>query len=190
MFFPEYAGLGQNIASLGAKLEDGMEYETSSGLKYGEPIDIDEPASGNSGTGSMSYGYQCTAGGDNSVAIGCFAMTLGRYSAAIGLNCVASGKNSFALGSANVAAGAGSIALGGSYPANYPADAMGKNVKNFATDAFAWSGTSRSGSGTGTRYEVPKDRAGTFNINPIGGLSGIYVGDESLASQVVDVSSN
>lgn len=159
MFFPDNGSLGQNTAAAGAKQDPDSEYETSpDGLAYGELIDIDEPATSNSGIGSMSYGYKCTAGGDNSIAVGCQASTLGRYAAAIGLNCIAAGKNSFALGSANVAAGAGSIALGGCYPANSLAMSMGRNVENYAKDAFAWSGTSRGGDSDGTRYVVPDSR--------------------------------
>jgi len=50
----------------------------------------------------------------------------------------------------------------------------GQSVSSMAAYSFAWSGR-------GAQYKVPAERSGTFNIDPVNGLSGFYIGDSNLS---------
>lgn len=56
--------------------------------------------------------------------------------------------------------------------------------------AFAWSGSNRGSRSNPQPYVVEgDDRDGTFNVDPSGGLDGVYIGDSPLRQLVVDVDS-
>ena len=77
-----------------------------------------------------------------------------------GLTCTASGDSSAALGSASLASGLYSFAIGRGAQATHEA-------------SFAWSGFLPPYTSNGS---------GTFNINPVGGIAGFYVGETNFAT--------
>lgn len=57
--------------------------------------------------------------------------------------------------------------------------------------AFAWSGSNRGSRKNPKPYIVEgDDRDGTFNVDPSGGLDGVYIGDSPLRQLIVDVDSD
>ena len=77
-----------------------------------------------------------------------------------------------AIGTGNSAYGAYSIAMGGN--GNASTASFGTNTQVYASKAFGWSGNGK--------YEIPKNRNGTFNINPVNGINGFFIGSQSLSS--------
>lgn len=142
------------------------------------------------GDGATCLGYCCLAN-DDAVAAGCYSYALGRFSLAVGINNEAS-YSAVALGSGNVAAGCGSIALGGAYNAAKHWLRRGSNCVVLANRAFGWNGTYRSITNNtseiaerGPDYVVPREREGSFNVNPFGGINGFYIGDSDFVECVV-----
>ena len=107
-----------------------------------------------------TYGGHTTALGLRLQQAGCVASGDGG-SVAFGLESVSSGGlGSFASGSLVVASGQSSTALG--LLAHAP-----------HTGSFAWSGIEEEYTATGL---------GTFNLNPVGGLAGFYIGETPLST--------
>lgn len=88
----------------------------------------------------------------------------------MGNNANANGLNSIAIGSSLSASGMGSMSFG-------------VGVKNSDTYAFTWNGDILKT--LTNQYQAHGQ--GTFNINPKNGLSGFYIGEQSLADIVGDV---
>lgn len=135
------------------------------------------------GNGAVALGYGNYAAED-SVAAGLQNYALGRYSIALGMNCRAA-KSAVAIGNCANAGAVGAIALcGGNKDAVDHWRRMNNGVVVKAPHAFGWSGDQVAGEVPD--YVVPEDRVGTFNIKPVGGLNGVYVGDERMVDQLAD----
>lgn len=113
-------------------------------------------------TYSHAEGRETAAEGKQSHATGQETKAIGDNSTTFGLETIARGEQSIAGGTNTLAVGDNSIALGVSVSAN------GNNT-------FAWSGVS---SDTGYLSKG----IGTFNINPVNGVSGFYLGDKNLGT--------
>ena len=111
--------------------------------------------------------------GDNSLANGYGVVASGAYSHAEGINTTASGNNSHAEGFLTTASGDCSHAEG--YYAH---------TKKQDSSAFAWNGDETRT----TPYE--SHGSGTFNINPVGGTDGFYIGEQTLSSVISDAVTN
>jgi hypothetical protein len=129
------------------------------------------------GDGSVACGYNCIAMED-AAAFCTGSQSLGRYAFSAGAK-NKSGYIGTAFGCGNIANGTGSIAMG----IAERSDITPTNKSRYGTaavvnayGAFAWSGGKDA-------YVVPNtaERQYTFNVNPKNGLSGFYVGDQSLA---------
>lgn len=105
-----------------------------------------------------------------------------RYSHAEGSDTIAAQMYSHAEGNATSALGRAAHSEGdhtcASGIASHTSGVKANAKENFA---FAWSGLS------GSAYN--SNGVGTFNVNPIGGLSGFYIGQTSLASHFSGLSS-
>lgn len=128
------------------------------------------------GNGAHAEGSQTHAIGNYSHAEGYKNITIGEYSHANG-SWNKTGKRAYASGRGNSAYADGSIAIG--YSDN---DSYDSNTLNYANKSFAWSGNGK--------YEISDDKKGTFNINPVGGTKGFYIGDTSLDKYLSDSASN
>ena len=95
---------------------------------------------------------------------------LGRASHSEGYNTTAKGANSHAEGEGTQANGYASHASG---------------MKAIATEnfSFAWSGISST-----TAYS--SHGQGTFNINPVSGISGFWIGKKNLGQYINEISSS
>ena len=109
------------------------------------------------GRETLTEGNQSHATGQSTKAIGDNSTTLGLETIAYGQQSIAGGHNTFAKGN-------NSVALGVSVSAN-------------ENNTFAWSGNS---SDTDTGYQ--SKGVGTFNINPVNGASGFYLGNKNLGT--------
>lgn len=122
-------------------------------------------------------------GKKTAVTIGIRLGTVGPYSLANGKNVTASGEGSHAGGLETVASGLYSKADGmftealgpGSYALGY----MSKTLPSHR-HAFVWNGY-----GAATE-KYPSNGEGTFNINPVGGTDGVYIGEKKLSEVISD----
>ena len=115
--------------------------------------------------------------GEGSVAEGSGTTASGSYSHAEGVGTIASGTASHAEGAETIASGTASHAEGEiTIASGYASHAAGFNA--FATNAaaFVWHGAAEDFSGP--PYYSHGD--GTFNINPVGGAAGFYIGETNL----------
>lgn len=132
------------------------------------------------------------------VTIGSRAGTVGPYSLANGNNVTASGSHSHAEGDNTFAKGVGSHAEGfvttapgeyshsegyGTIAAGDYSHAGGHDsmTRPGDSDSFAWSGIVQEDD---TKYS--SHGQGTFNINPVGGLDGFYIGEKTLSEAISD----
>ena len=132
---------------------------------------------------AVTIGSRNVVVGSNSLANGDGVEASGVYSHAEGSATTAAGVYSHAEGSATTAAGDYSHAEGvvttaaGDYSHAEGAFAKTKEQDSYA---FAWSGDSeRDELDPYDRYE--SHGPGTFNINPVGGLNGFWIGEQTLA---------
>lgn len=122
-------------------------------------------------------------GEKTAVTIGSRSGIVGPYSLANGNNVTASGHGSHAEGLETVASGVYSRADGmftealgpGSYAFGY----MAKTLPSHR-HAFVWNGIGYS------TEKYPSNGEGTFNINPINGVYGFYIGDKTLSETISD----
>ena len=132
----------------------------------GIPVGEHSVANGKNVTVSGSYshaeGDETSASGICSHAEGAATTASGDYSHAEGVNTTASGDFSHAEGGNTTASGDYSHAEG---------------VLSLANDNFSytWNGDYHVGDNP-----YPSHGPGTFNINPIGGLDGFYIGEQTL----------
>lgn len=122
-------------------------------------------------------------GEKTAVTIGSRSGIVGPYSLANGNNVTASGQGSHAEGLETVASGVYSRADGmftealgpGSYALGYMTKVLPSH-----RHAFVWNGY-------GAIHEkYPSNGEGTFNINPVGGTDGIYIGEKKLSEVISD----
>ena len=122
-------------------------------------------------------------GEKTAVTIGSRSGIVGPYSLANGNNVTASGQGSHAEGLETVASGVYSRADGmftealgpGSYALGYMTKALPSH-----RHAFVWNGIGYS------TEKYPSNGEGTFNINPINGVYGFYIGDKTLSETISD----
>lgn len=126
------------------------------------------------GNGTTASGNSSHAEGDGTTASGYYSHAEGSYTTASGICSHAEGNKTTASGFASHAEGSYTTASG-----NY-SHAEGYLSQTKADDnyAFAWNGD---------YWKTEEDPytshgKGTFNINPLGGLDGFYIGDQTLAS--------
>ena len=107
--------------------------------------------------------------------------TVGQYSIANGNNVTASGKYSHAEGSGTTASAFYSHAEGGSTTASGVCSHADGYVARAKDDyAYSWNGNYE----TDIPYESHGN--GTFNVNPVGGLDGFYIGEKTLSEAISD----
>ena len=122
-----------------------------------------------SGYDSHAQGADTTASGSNSHAEGSYTTASNDSSHAEGANTTASGEASHAEGIDSIAAGVGSHASG--YLSKTRVDDY---------NAFAWNGDDR----ITKPYESHGE--GTFNINPVGGAGGFWIGEQTLSKVIAN----
>lgn len=130
------------------------------------------------GAYTFADGLNVTAGGYAAHAEGYLTAAAGTYSHAEGTGTTATGTSAHAEGNGTSAAGGFSHAEGfsttaagnGSHAEGYKAQT--KTDDNYA---YSWNGDS-----TITEPYLSHGK-GTFNVNPVGGLDGIYVGEQKLS---------
>ena len=114
---------------------------------------------------SHAEGSGTVASGDYSHAEGGGTIASGHFSHAEGVGTTAAGEESHAEGSNTIASGIGSHT-----------DGISSLTRSGDQFAFAWNGD----------YERPSPYTshgpGTYNINPIGGLNGFYIGEQTLSA--------
>ena len=118
-----------------------------------------------SGIFSHAEGYYTTASADYSHAEGYSTTASADYSHAEGYSTTASGYYSHAEGNFTTASGFGSHAEG-----------FYAHTKEQDQYAFAWNGDETKTEETPYTSHGP----GTFNINPVGGLNGFWIGEQTL----------
>ena len=126
-----------------------------------------------SGIYSHAEGSGTTASGSGSHAEGVRTKAAGINSHAEGYGTTASGKYSHAEGSGTTASGNGSHAEG------YKAQ-----TKTEDDYAFSWSGDTKR-----TEPYISHGK-GTFNVNPVGGSDGFYVGEKKLTEVISEATAD
>ena len=146
-----------------------------------------------SGSGSHAEGDSTTASGNGAHAEGFYTTASGGYSHAEGSSTTASGGYSHAEGSSTTASGDGSHAEGSSTTASgnsshvegvcTTASGNGSHASGVFSKASDGHDYAFSWSGDGSRLDNPYQShgPGTFNVNPLGGLAGFWVGEETLS---------
>jgi hypothetical protein len=122
-------------------------------------------------TSTHAEGNATTASGNTAHAEGYQTTAAGNISHAEGVSTYAAGRPSHAEGSETTAAGIASHADG--YRAVTAASGNGSGASTPHDYSFAWQGVS-----TGGYYR--SHGPGTYNVNPVGGTAGFYVGEQSL----------
>ena len=154
---------------------------------------------GNSGQNSLANGDGVTASGYGSHAEGEGTTASGNYSHAEGSATIASGTFSHAEGEDTHATGYRSRAEGvGTEASGYGSHASGKGttasgdyshadgVSSLANDTYSYTWSADE-----FRYDnpYPSHGEGTYNINPIGGTDGFYIGEQTLAQVIAAATS-
>ena len=150
------------------------------------------------GNESFVQGYICEASGDNghaegseTYAIGNFAhseghmcMAVGSFSHSEGIECVsdgyashAEGNTSSAYGRFSHAEGIGTFAIG-DYSHSAGASSIASNKFS-----YVWQGVESANNLT-SAYVSHGD--GTYNINPVGGIDGFWVGEKTMRKHISD----
>ena len=138
------------------------------------------------GSGTTAYGPYSHAEGVTTIASGDNSHSEGNSTTASGMNSHAEGESTAASGAASHAEG-GLTTASGDYShaegTDTTASGYGSHAEGVVSEtreedsfAFAWNGDSIR--------PVPytSHGAGTFNINPDGGLNGFWIGEQTLAS--------
>ena len=160
---------------------DTLATVTARGATTASAVTIGARRAGAVGVSSFANGQNVVASGSYSHADGLYATASGSYSHAEGRDTAASGDYSHAEGEGTKASGHYSHAEGRTTTASGShSHASGfKTVASHAT-SFAWQGTG------GGYNESPygSHGHGTFNINPVGGLAGLWIGETNMATAV------
>jgi hypothetical protein len=142
-------------------------------------VTIGSRGAGKVGVSSVANGVNVVASGDASHAEGAGSTASAYASHAEGGGTTASGTASHAEGSGSTASGAASHAEGVDTTASgYYSHASGYNSVASNVTAFAWQGSD------GGYGESPygSHGHGTFNLNPVGGLAGLWIGETNMAA--------
>lgn len=131
---------------------------------------------------SVQSGYLTTASGSLSRADGNNTTASGAYSHTEGFASTSSGDYGYAGGYLSVSEGFFSYARGNSATAigNYTY-AIGPYISVTNEGAWAWNGIISGGTTYGSHGE------GTFNINPVDGVDGFWIGEQTLSGWVDSV---
>lgn len=142
---------------------------TIGGRRIGEPVGPYSLANGDdviaSGVSSHAEGDATTASGNHSHAEGSYTNASGNYSHAEGTVAIADGQGSHAEGENTIAFGIGSHT-----------DGINSQTRSGDQFAFAWNGDDER------TNPYLSHGPGTFNINPVGGTDGFYIGEQTLAA--------
>ena len=172
---------------------DTLATVTARGATTTEAVTIGSRGIGAVGVSSLANGVGVVANGDASHAEGGYTTASGYASHAEGLGATASGENSHAEGFNTTASGENSHAEGFYTTASGDAShaegvdtiasgenshASGFNAVASNITAFAWQGSS----GDFAEPEYVSHGNGTFNINPVGGTGGFWIGEQTLAA--------
>lgn len=122
-----------------------------------------------SGANSLAAGWQTDASGVSSFTAGRQSRSIGNYSVAIGNNTVASNTYSIAEGNGSVAFGAQSKASG------FMATTIHRN-------SYVWNGDTSI-----SNYQ--SHGIGTFNVNPVSGMNGFFIGSQNIGGVVSSLDS-
>ena len=132
-----------------------------------------------SGRYSRATGYQTSAIGDYSATAGYNTRAIGVYSSAFGNSTTATGSGSVAFGGLTEATGGSSFAEGQySKASGLGSKASGFNAVSSNVTSYSWQGSA------GPLAETPygSHGNGTYNINPVGGTGGFWIGEQTLAA--------
>ena len=140
-----------------------------------------------SGAYSHAEGVTTTASGESSHSEGMSTAASGNYSHAEGTLTTASGYGSHAEGDSTTASGGHSHAEGAGTTASGAyshTDGILSQTPSGHYYAYAWNGDET--------ISVPyiSHGAGTFNINPVGGLNGFYIGEQTLHAILTNKADN
>ena len=173
---------------------DTLATVTARGGTTTEAVTIGSRGVGAVGVSSLANGDNVVASGYYSHAEGVGTTASGPYSHAEGIDTTASrdashaeGIGTTASGDASHAEGIGTTASGdashaegsGSTASGQASHASGFNSVASHITAFAWQGAASD------QYAEPEygsHGAGTFNINPVGGLAGLWIGETPLSA--------
>ena len=138
-----------------------------------------------SGYGSHAEGEGTTASGYGSHAEGSATIASGTFSHAEGENTHATGYRSRAEGVGTEASGYGSHASGKDTTASGDYS-HADGVSSLANDTYSYTWSADE-----FRYDNPytSHGEGTYNINPIGGTDGFYIGEQTLAQVIAAATS-
>ena len=128
---------------------------------------------------TVAMGYNNKAQKQDSIAIGQNNNVAGSPAVAIGKGNNVSCTNGVCIGDTNTISGTNAVAIGTMNKANGDyAIAMGGKARANSDGSFTWSGSNKANI---VLYPQYFDHGkGTFNVNPVGGLSGFYIGEQSL----------
>lgn len=157
---------------------DTLATVTARGATTTAAVTIGSRGEGDVGEGSFAVGDVVTPSGEFSFAAGSGSKASGYSSASFGIDSDASGFGSFAIGKHTSSPGSYSLAVGVDTSAQGEGS-MSAGAVSFSTHpySFSWQGT--------TTYDVTNNAysshgPGTFNINPVGGLAGFWIGETTL----------
>ena len=162
---------------------DTLATVTARGSTTTNAVTIGSRGAGTVGVSSFTHGYLNTASGYASHAQGYLNTASGDASHAEGVMTTASGYASHAQGDRTTASGNYSHAQGNRTTASGDASHASGLRAEIAADhdyAFAWQGSTSELEGNAPTYY--SHGPGTFNINPVGGLAGFYVGETNMAT--------
>lgn len=132
---------------------------------------------------SFAHGTNVTASGDFSFASGSTTISSAQSSHAEGNSTVASGFASHSEGCTTVARGNCSHAEGRYTTAN-GTYSHSSGVSSIASNdySYVWSGVLPPTNPNVQQNKYGSNGEGTFNVNPIGGVNGFYIGTDNLTS--------
>lgn len=173
--FVEDANGEKTAVTIGSRKDGGRigEYSFANGSGVTASVPHSHAEGGDttaSGPYSHAEGVTTTASGENSHSEGNGTTASGPDSHAEGTSTTASGPGSHAEGISTTALGIGSHAAG-----------IISETREEDKYAFAWNGDDTRIS-TGIPY--PSHGPGTFNINPVGGLNGFWIGQKTFPQAV------
>lgn len=127
------------------------------------------------GIRTYAYGYGSHAEGIDTYAYGTGSHSNGNKTSAYGDCAYSNGLNVTVSGNYSTGFGTAVSAIG-----EYQF-LTGKRISSNANNTFGWSGTP-------SIYVIPNERTGTFNIDPMDGISGFYIGDRPFSQIINDFS--
>ena len=181
--------IGDGTSATGATSATGMfasGYRTTASGKGAHAEGEQTIASGNyshaEGANTIAYASGAHAEGYGTVAYGQRSHAEGQYTVTSNYFAHAEGNWCYALGHSSHAEGRASIASG-----NY-SHADGVNARSQHTYSYAWSGVYTASTITDPAVSFYDSHGtGTYNINPVGGISGFYIGEQNLGTIISNI---